>query len=127
MKFPGFHKKKLILDKNNKTIWPWMVKNNLSFEGTFVQINLVFHEMPSKPLWQWHLRSFPCVCCVCGFYENGFHISQCHDEVFPICALSIMALPVLLQNGYWDCLWAIWFYLVSPKVQQLDVIWLSTT
>jgi hypothetical protein len=22
MKFPGFHKKKLILDKNNKTIWP---------------------------------------------------------------------------------------------------------
>jgi hypothetical protein len=47
--------------------------------------------------------------------------------MLPVCALAIMALPVLLQYGHWDWLWTIWFYLLSPEVQQLDVIWLYGT
>jgi len=44
--------------------------------------------------------------------------------MLPVCALAILALPVLLQYGHWDWLRTVWFYLLSPEVQQLDVIWL---
>ena len=81
-------------------------------------------EVPSKTAKWKHSRSFPCVGRVRGFNKNGFHISQCHYEMLPVCALAIVALPVLLQYGHWDWLGTVWFYLLSPEVQQLDVIWL---
>jgi len=61
------------------------------------------HNLPevlSKTVKQKHSRSFPCVGCVRSFNKNGFHISQCHYEMLPVCALAILPLPVLLQYGH---------------------------